>query len=403
MLHERKYFNEKLKENLYYVGILNPNLRVFDIIMTADYGTSYNSYIVKGEKTALIETAHNKFITQFIDNINEVCSPSDIDYVIFNHTEPDHSGSLEHLLEINPDITVYATAPAIKNLKNITNREFKAVSVKSGDALDLGNGIVFDFISAPNLHWPDSMFTHCKALDAVFTCDFLGSHYCETAITDDIISYPDEYKSAFFNYYSAIFGPFKQAVRDGLKKLKELDFSMVCPSHGPVLKNMLSYCIGSYEKWSESDTETDCASVFYVSAYGYTEMMAKALCDGITEAGFKCECFDIIKHTQAELSEALSKSSAYLIGSPTINRDAVKPVWDLISCIDPVSCRGKQVLIFGSYGWSGEACANLTERVKGIGLKPFGEPFKSCFKPTDAELSELKNLGREFAAQVLKK
>ena len=231
----------KLKENIYYVGVINPNLRVFDIIMATEYGTTYNAYLIKGDKTALVESVHDRFSETFFRNIKEICNPSEIDYIIFNHTEPDHSGSIAKLLEYNPDITVVGSAASIKNISNISNCSFKSQTVKTGDSLDLGQGLVCEFISAPNLHWPDSIFTYLPSRKTVFTCDFLGSHYCEPLITDDEITYIDAYKSAFENYYQAIFGPFKKFVLDGLKKLEPLDFDMVCCSHGPVLKNEIKY------------------------------------------------------------------------------------------------------------------------------------------------------------------
>lgn len=387
---------KELKKGLYYVGILNPNLRVFDIIMTTEFGTSYNSYIVSGKKNALIETAHNRFFPQFLENIKEVCDISEIEYAILNHTEPDHSGSLDRLLDINPNIKIVGTASAIKNLKNIMNRDFEEIQVKAGDKIDLGDGVELEFIPAPNLHWPDSMFTYCKAKNVVFTCDFLGAHYCEPAITDNIIYYPNEYKSAFLNYYNAIFSPFRPFVLQGLEKLRQINFDMVCPSHGPVLQKEIEYAMTSYEEWSQNRTIKGKASIFYVSAYGYTEMLAVALCEELKENGYDCTAYDIIKHTQGELAHALETSEIYLFGSPTINRDAVKPVWDLISCIDPVSNRGKKTIAFGSYGWSGEGARNLIQRLSSIGLKTLQTPIQICFKPTDKDLESCKATALEF-------
>ena len=379
---------KELKNGIYYVGALNPNLRVFDIIMRTDYGTSYNAYIVKGgEKTALIETCHNSFSKVFFDNINEVCKPQDIDYVICNHTEPDHSGSLVKLIEIKPEITVVGTNAAIKNLKSITNTEFNAMTVKAGDSIDLG-GRTLKFIPNPNVHWPDTMFTYLEEDKTLFSCDFLGSHYCEPTFTDEWLSHPDAYADAFHYYYCAIMGPFKPFVLEGLKKLDGLEIDMVCPSHGPVLINGIKTAMDKYREWStpaEKSGKTAC--IAYVSAYGYTRAMAEAAKGALEGAGYNVECFDIIKHDMAKVAQSAHDCDLLLLGSPTINRDAVKPVWDLISNIDPVSCKNKPVYVFGSYGWSGEAQKNLSERCAGIGLKVLGSS-RVCFKPTDADLKE---------------
>ena len=390
----------KLKDNIYYIGALNPNMRVFDIIMKTEYGTSYNSYLVKGEKTAIIETVHDRFSKTFFESIEEITPSDKIDYIIFNHTEPDHSGSLAKLIEKNPTAKVYGTPAAIKNLNNITNISFESVTVKTGDTLDLGNGMVLEFITAPNLHWPDSMFTYLREQKTVFTCDFLGSHYCEPAIIDDDIAYPEAYWSAFKNYYDAIMGPFKKFVIEGLNKLDALDFDMVCTSHGPVLKKNIAKTMELYREWSTPKSHDKTATIFYVSAYGYTKSMAETLEAELNNIGIKTKAYDIICHDSSELAEKIEESSALLFGSPTIIRDALKPVWDMLSMVDAVSNRGKPVMFFGSYGWSGEACKLLEERAKGLSLKVFETSPKFLFKPSNSELENLKTIAKQFAETI---
>lgn len=390
----------KLKDDIYYIGSFNPNLRIFDIIMSTEFGTTYNAYLIKGERTALIETVHNRFADEFMDNINSISAVENIDYVVLNHTEPDHSGCLIELIKIKPDIKVVGTAAAIKNLASITNTEFNGIVAKDGDSIDLGNGKVLRFIIAPNLHWPDSMFTYLEADKLVFTCDFLGSHYCETGILDTRIKYPEYYERAFKHYYEAIFSPFKKFVLAGLEKLEKLDFDMVCPSHGPVLTHYARTNMEKYKVWSSSILDKGTkkkVAIFYVSAYGYTEEMAMALKDGLESSGVLVRAYDIINYDLHYLKERLEQADGVLFGSPTINRDAVKPVWDLLSVTDAVINAGKPCNVFGSYGWSGEACAQLYDRIKGLKLKPIGEPFKVMFKPTDKDLDSLRAYAAEFA------
>ncbi len=392
---------KQLKDNIFYIGSINPNLRVFDIIMKTDYGTSYNAYLIKGEKVALVETVHDKFGKKYLDEVSELTDVSKIDYVIFNHTEPDHSGSLVKLLELNPDIKVVGTTAAIKNLGAITNTAFESMPVKTGDTLDLGNGMVLEFILSPNLHWPDTMFTYLKSAKTVFTCDFLGAHYCEPSVTDEEIADPDLYWGSFKGYYTAIMGPFKKFVLDGLDKLSALDFDMVCTSHGPVLKNNIKKCMELYREWSKPEEKEKTATIFYVSAYGYTREMAHILEKALNEKGIKTNSYDIICHDYAELASKIEHSSALLFGSPTINRDALKPVWDLMSMIDAISNRGKPTLIFGSYGWSGEACKLLSERATGLSLKVFEKMPKVNFKPSEKDREELLQIAEEFSATII--
>ncbi|MCM1382332.1 MAG: FprA family A-type flavoprotein, partial [Muribaculaceae bacterium] len=365
----------KLKENIYYVGAVNPNLRVFDIIMKTDFGTTYNAYLIRGDKTALVETVHDRYRGVMMDNIREICDPKEIDYVIFNHTEPDHSGSVDEIIGINPEVVIVGSAAAIKNVAGVTNGEFKSMAVKNGDTLDLGQGLVLEFISAPNLHWPDSIFSYLPARKTVFTCDFLGSHYCEPLITDDVITYPQEYAEALAYYYAAIFGPFPKFVRDGLAKLEKLDFDMACCSHGPVLKNTAKDVMAKYAEWSAPKDISKTATVLYVSAYGYTEAFAERYAAKLNSLGISAKCYNIIKHDPAEISAAVANSAGLVFGSPTINRDALKPVWDVLSGVSAITDRGKPYAVFGSYGWSGEACGPLESRCEGLGLKKAHDPY----------------------------
>ena len=227
----------ELKNDIFYVGVKDPTLRVFDIIMETEYGTTYNAYLVRGEKTALIETAHEKLTDSYIENIEEIMPVSEIDYLICNHTEPDHSGSVKKILELNPDIEVIGSIAAIKNLKEITNMTFKETVAKEGAQLDLGAGKVLTFYMVPNLHWPDTMVTYIERDKVLFSCDIFGAHYCEEAVTDEELIHYDRYTSAMKFYYDCIVSPFKPFVLRALDKLSGLDSDMVCSSHALYLKN----------------------------------------------------------------------------------------------------------------------------------------------------------------------
>ncbi|WP_343208195.1 FprA family A-type flavoprotein [Anaerolentibacter hominis] len=395
---------QKVSETVYSVGILNPAMRIFDVVMKTEYGTSYNSYIVKGsEKIALIETCHHTFWKQYLENIREVCEPEQIDYIILNHCEPDHSGALRELLSVCTNAQIYVSQAGSIYLKNITNRVDLPLTVaKDGASLDLGGGNVLRFIAAPFLHWPDSMFTWMESENMLFSCDFFGSHYCEPHLFDYNIAYPDKYKSAMKNYYDAIFGPFKPYVLKGLDKIKDLDIETVCSSHGPVLTrgNYLEYVRDQYARWSEpSVNEVKTVPLFYCSAYGNTGEIAKAIQKGILSVipDANVEIYDINEHDMGTLQAVLNSSDAFGIGSPTINSDAVGPVWNLLSHVDAINNRKKPVIVFGSYGWSGEAVPNLTDRLKGLKTNVFGDGLKIPFVPSEEELKKAEEFGAEFA------
>jgi len=386
----------KIAENVVYVGMQNPGMRNFDIIMTTGYGTTYNSYLIMGEKNVLIETVHNTYTKEYIEKIEEYVKISDIDYVILNHTEPDHSGSLSVILNMNPEIIVIGTAAAIKNLKNITNQTFKSQLVKQGDSLDIGNDQVFDFIIAPNLHWPDSMFTYYKKEKILFSCDVFGSHYCEQFLYDYQLKKPNLYEIERKNYYDCIFAPFKKFVLSGIEKIENLEIELICCSHGPILKTGIKETIELYKKWSSPVEKPIYAAIFYVSAYGYTRQMAEIMKDCIAKEGIKVEIFDLLGLSLEEYAAIMNDANAVLFGSPTINGDALEPIWNLIDKSVMPLAKGKPALVFGSYGWSGEACQLLSERLKGLRYNVFPTNLKVQFKPSDEDIQNIKDTMKEF-------
>ena len=394
----------KLTDKIYSVGVQNPDLRVFDIVMATKYGTSYNSYVVKGEEVALIEASHADFEGEYEANIREAVDPSKIKYIILNHTEPDHSGALRYLLKLCPEATVLATAVALNYLKNIVNEPFKSRPVKDGEVLDLG-GVTLTFAPSPLLHWPDSMFTYCPEEKTLFSCDVFGSHYSSESILDKDIKNVDGYKEAFKGYYDAIFGPFKPFVVAGMAKIAKFPFETVCPSHGPVLTKdgQLPYVLDSYRTWSKAaKNAVKTVPVFYCSAYGCTAKLAKAIADGVKEVipDAACETYNIIENDMADMRAKINSCDACAIGSPTLNSDAVPPVWDLLAGVDAINSRKKPVAVFGSYGWSGEAVPSLIARVNGLKMAVVGEGFKVCFVPTDADLEAAKEYGRQLASAI---
>ena len=397
--------SQKINESVSFVGIMNPNMRVFDIVMKTDSGTSYNSYIVKGsEKTALIETSHANFFEIYMDNIRQVCDPASIDYIVLNHNEPDHSGALAQVLEQLPNAKIVASQAGALYLKNITNKELDIIKVKDGDTLDLG-GKTLQFISAPFLHWPDSMFTWLPEEKTLFTCDFFGCHYCEPYVLDKYIAYPAAYETALKLYYSAIFGPFPSYVQKGLEKIKGLDVQYVCNSHGPVLTKgcLLEHVVEMYNQWSQPKVKTTKdIPVFYCSAYGNTKLLAEKIQEGILSVlpQANVPLYDIIEHDLGQLHQELNGSDAFAVGSPTLNRDAVPPVWMLLAGVDAINCGKKPCLVFGSYGWSGEAIPNIKQRLESLKMKVFGEGHRVAFVPNQEDLEKAKQLGADFAASL---
>jgi flavorubredoxin len=394
---------KQIKEGIFQVGALNPAMRVFDIVMTTDYGTSYNSYLVKGSaKTALVDVCHKSFYSVYLQNIREVCDPKTIDYIVLNHNEPDHTGALAKLLpELREDVEIYTSQAGSIYIKAITNRQdLKLHVVKEGETLDLG-GKTLKFVLAPFLHWPDSMFTAVPEDRVVFTCDFLGSHYAEPYLFDTNMAYPEKYRKAFLGYYQAIFGPFKKYVLAGLQKLEGLDFDMVLPSHGPVLTKgcMMEEAIASYREWSTPVPRArKRVPVFYTSAYGNTRQLAEAVARGIlSKVNADVPIYDIIDHPMETMHQELNESDAFAVGTPTINRDAVPPVWGLLAGMDAVGCQKKPCVVFGSFGWSGEGVPNVAARLASLKCSLAADPLRVTFVPTKEDLAKAEELGASLA------
>jgi flavorubredoxin len=381
-------------------------MRVFDVVMRTEYGTSYNSYVVVGSRgIALIDAAHATFCEDYLNKLERALEGRTPDYLVMNHTEPDHSGTVATLLERYPNLTVVISKAGAIYLKNIVNRDdVRMMIVTDGDKLDLGDQTL-RFISAPFLHWPDTMFTWLPEKGVVFTCDFLGAHYCEPQLFDHRIIYRDAYSDAVKNYFDCIFAPFKPFVLKGLEKLAALDADYACTSHGPILTRTceLERIKAHYHTWATEEPRAyKRIPLFYCSAYGNTEQLATHVARGLLRAQPAAEvtCYDLVKHDLARLAAILNESDAFFIGSPTINRDALPVVWNLIASIDAVTIPRRPVALFGSYGWSGEALPHLAERLSSLKAKVFETQLKVCFTPTPADLKAAEELGEAFGSSL---
>lgn len=395
----------KITDSVYFVGSFNPNLRVSDVIIPTNFGTSYNSYIIKDTKIALVETCHPDFWEIYLENIKEVCDPQNIDYIVINHTEPDHSGCLAQLLKLATNAKIVCSNAGAIYLKNIVNRtDLDFIIVKDNDELNLGTQKL-KFISAPFLHWPDSISTYLENEKILFSCDFLGAHYCEPYIFDYKTKFEAQYEIAMKNYFDAIFGPFKSYVINGLDKISGLQIDFVCTSHGPVLtKSKLNFVLQKYREWSTiRSNAVKTIPIFYCSAYGNTLKLAEKIKDGIMSQlpDAIVDIYNIIDYDINMLCSKLNESDAFLIGSPTINRDAVPPVWHLLSGVDAVNCKNKNVAVFGSFGWSGEAVGFITERLKSLKFNVFDPSFKINFVPSENDLDAAKQFGLNFAKTIV--
>lgn len=394
-----------LKPGITWLGALDPDLRIFDIVMETEFGTTYNSYLVKGsEKTALFETVKAKCFDAYLERLKSEISLDQLDYIIVNHTEPDHAGSIEKLLDYAPQARIVGSAAAIKFLKAIVNREFLCEIVDFNQPLSLGDKTLH-FISAPFLHWPDSIYTYIPEDQVLITCDSFGSHYSFDQVLYSKLTPPQlkDYQSALAYYYNMIMGPFKPHVLAAIDKIEDLNYDMICPGHGPVLDQNPQQIVDIYKKWSQEHNPNTKKTVIipYVAAYGYTEALAQRIADGVRDSGdIDVKLYDMVYADKAAVMKEIRWADGLLFGSPTINGDALPPIWDLVMNMSPIVHGRKLAAAFGSYGWSGEGVPNIEGRLKSLRMKLFAPGLKVNFKPSEEELELAYAYGFGFGEKL---
>jgi flavorubredoxin len=398
MKQDNKIIN--LTDSVRWIGALDYDIRTFDIVMHTEYGTTYNSYFVDAEKKAIIDIAKEKFSETYLDKLRTVTNPADIEYIIVNHTEPDHSGSLRLLLDLSPSAVVVGSGNAIRYLEDIVNAPFKSLVVKHGDRLDLGNRTL-SFIAAPNLHWPDTMFTLLEEEKVLFTCDSFGAHYCSEEIYSD---FSETYTRAFKYYFDVIMRPFSRFMTRAIDLIRPLDIELICPGHGPVHRQYLKQAMDLSETYSNDYLSLVVGRspknilIAYVSAYGYTRQAAEYIAEGIREAeNITTEVLDIEDLPLETLEHKLITADGILIGSPTINQNTLLPVYKLFSQINPIRDKGKLGGAYGSYGWSGESPRIILENLRLLKLKIFEDTAQFKFAPSGDKAAFLKDFGKRYA------
>lgn len=393
----------EVSKSVKWIGALDYDIVSFDIVMSTDYGTTYNSFFIDAHKKTIIETTKEKFKEEYLGKIKTLTDPADIEYIVLNHTEPDHSGNLKHLLELAPKATVVGSGSAIRYLQDMIGSGFRSLQVRNGDELDLGN-MTLRFIAAPNLHWPDTMYTYLLEEKILFTCDSFGCHYANERMFDDLVGSFDD---AFNYYFDVIMKPYSKFMLKAIEKIRPLDIDIICPGHGPILRsNWQKYVDISETKAKQYldivEAEDPLVLIAYVSAYGYTREMALDLEKGLKLSGaLKTELIDLETASLGEMEEKLIRSSSLMIGSPTINQNTLLPVYRLFSVINPIRDKAKPAATFGSYGWSGEAVEIIEANLKALKLKLFDSNALVKFYPQEAKSSELRNFGKSFGKFVL--
>ncbi len=364
----------------------------FDIEFGLQNGTTYNSFLIRGEKIALVDTSHEKFRQLYLDTLKGLINPTEIDYLIISHTEPDHSGLVKDVLQLAPQVTVVGAKVAIQFLEDFVHQPFNRQIVKNGDKLDLGKGHVLEFVNAPNLHWPDTIFSYDAGTQVIFTCDAFGLHYCsDTTFDEDLGTIEADYRF----YYECLMAPNARSVLSALKRMEQLgDVRMIANGHGPLLRHNVDELVSRYRKWSQAQTKAETSVVvFYVSDYGYSDRMSQAVARGITKTGVGVEMMNLKSADPQEVQETVSRAAGIVIGMPpSSSGTATTAVGTVLA-----AAKSKQVIgIFESYGGDDEPIDPLLSRFRELGLKDAFPAIRVKDTPSEATYQLCEEAGTDM-------
>ena len=397
----------ELAPGVHWVGALDPHLRNFDIILKTANGTSYNSYVVRGsEGVAVIDTVKENYADTFFRRLESIARYDEITTIVLNHLEPDHSGALPELLRRAPQAKVYLSARAQMMLKALLKPSDSQppdyTPVTTGDRVSLGDRTLH-FLHTPYLHWPDTQCTYLVEDGMLFSGDIFGCHFCDPRLFNDLSG---DFRFSFEYYYQHIMRPFREHVLDAVALIEPLKLELIAPAHGPILRHLPRDYVLRYRElatprlYNEARNEKTLV-VFYLSAYGNTRLMAESIAEGAERlGGVRVSLYDLEGGDPDGFTDLVEEADGLAIGSPTINADAVKPIWDLLSSLTSVNIKGKLGVAFGSYGWSGEAVRLIEDRLRGLKMRVPVEGLRVKLVPALDELDQCRALGEKVARHL---
>jgi flavorubredoxin len=392
----------QVKNNIHWVGKIDWELRKFHGDEYSTHrGSSYNSYLIREEKTALIDTVWGPFAKEYVENLQDTINLNQIDYVIACHAENDHSGALPELMRHIPDVPVYCTKNGAKILKGLYHQEWNFHIVKTGDTLSLGSKS-FTFVEAPMLHWPDSMFAYLDGDEVLFSNDAFGQHYASEFMFNDKVDQAELFQECI-KYYANILTPFSPMV---IKKIKEvlgfnLPLDMICTSHGIIWRDNPAQIVEKYLQWADGYQENQ-ITLLYDTMWDSTRVMAEEIAAGIKEGDDKVavKLFNIAKTDKNDVITEIFKSKAILVGSSTINNGILVQVAALLEEIKGLKFKNKKASAFGSYGWSGEAVKIISERLETSGFELIDQGLRITWAPDKESRSTCRHYGKTFAEKL---
>lgn len=394
--------SRKVKNNIHWVGKIDWELRKFHGDEYSTHrGSSYNSYLIKEEKVALLDTVWGPFAKEYVENLAKEIDLNRIDYVIACHGENDHSGALPELMRHIPDVPIYCTKNGVKSLKGLYHQDWNFQIVKTGDKLSLGSKELI-FIEAPMLHWPDSMFAYLTGDEVLFSNDAFGQHYASEQLFNDCVDQHELFEECV-KYYANILTPFSPMVTRKIKEVLgfNLPLDMICTSHGIIWRDNPAQIVEKYLAWADNYQENQ-ITLLYDTMWDSTRLMAEQIAAGIREAdsSVTVKLFNLAKTDKNDAITEVFKSKAVIMGSPTVNNGILVSVAALLEEIKGLKFKNKKAAAFGSYGWSGEAVKIVSSRLSDSGFDVVDEGLRLTWSPDEESKQSCRDYGRAFVESL---
>ena len=388
----------KITDTITWVGKTDWELKKFhgDEFTTVN-GSSYNSYLIKAQKTVLIDTAWLPYDKEFVSKLKQDIDLTKIDAIIALHGEVDHSGALIELMREIPQVPIYCTANGVKSIKGQYHKDWNFQVVKTGDTLNLGEKTL-TFIEAPMLHWPDTMFAYLDKENVLFSSDGFGQHLASEYLYADEVEQDILYKEAL-KYYANILAPFGIMVDKKIKEIlsMNLKIDMICPSHGLIWRKEPTQIVEKYLEWANKYQEEQ-ITIIYDTMWNDTRKMAEAIAKGIQEKDEKVtiKLMNTAKDDKTDVLTEVFKSKMILVGSPTVNNGYLHSIAGILEMIKGMKLKGKKAVAFGSYGWSGEAVKLITEELRKSGFEIVNDGIRCMWTPDSETEKELIEFGKSL-------
>jgi flavorubredoxin len=382
----------ELKPNIFWVGGIDWDIRNFHGYST-NRGTTYNSYLIKDKKITLIDTVKAKFKGEMLSRIEEIIDPNRIEYIVSNHVEMDHSGSLTEISNICPNAKIITSIRGEKGLKKHYKKNLNLKVVNSGDILNIGKRNL-TFIHVPMVHWPDSMVTYIKEDKLLLSNDSFGQHIASSERFDDEIEW-GVLKEEAAKYYANIVLPYGSQVEKALSDIQNLDINMIAPSHGIIWRKNINKIKKEYIKWSKYVSENR-AVIIFDSMWGSTEKIAMKLKEGIDETGIKVSLRNLKNSHISDIITEIMESKLILLGSPTLNNGLLPTMAGFLTYMKGLRPKNKIGFVFGSYGWGGQAVGEIEKILNDLSWQLPMKSININYVPDENVLIEIKNIGKEL-------